>query len=92
MLLLISYTSVATLGDIKMTLRRQESRTADQTKLAIIGATIAMIDQAQSIPSFLAVRTLELADDCLGEIGDEYVFPMRQQLSEVAAVERSRIN
>lgn len=92
LLSLITFPSVTTLGVIRTSLRRQESRTACQKKLALLGATISAIDQAQSIPATLAVRTLELAQDYLSAMGDDDAITMRDQLAAVTAAERWALN
>lgn len=68
---LISIDSVNTLGSIRSTLRKQESRTANQKNLALLGASISMIDQAQSIPAPLAIKAVELAEACLFDFDTE---------------------
>jgi len=89
---LVSIPTVNALGSIRSTLRRQESRTADQRKLALIGATISAIDQAQSIPVPLAVKTLELAQDYLTEMDDQDMSTLRAELNAVTTAERWSLN
>lgn len=89
---LITYPSVSALTEIRVTLRRQESRTADQRKLALLGASIAAIEQAQSIPAPLAVKTLELVEDYLSAMDDQDMSTLRQQLSAVTTAERWALN
>lgn len=92
-LVLISYTSLNELHEVRQDLRRLESRTADQTSLAIITATIYFLDQSQSIPAHLGVRALELAESCLAEVEDLLeVFNLRRRINRLAGIERINLS
>lgn len=92
-LVLISYHSLNELHEVRQDLRRLESRTADQTSLAIITATIYILDQSQSIPAHLGVRALELAETCLSEVQAlPEVVDLRKKINRLAGIERINLS
>ena len=93
MINLISIESVVALGAIQKTLRKHESKAPNQRHLAVLTASIIVIDQAQSVPASQAVKTLDLAESYLGEIDQNGEYAkIRLDLILIARAERDALD
>ncbi|WP_273457024.1 hypothetical protein [Nevskia ramosa] len=67
---LISLDSANMLNTVRNTLLRLQARTADQLHLAVIGAAIACVDQAQNVQPRMCCKIISAIEECLAEIDD----------------------
>ncbi len=68
---LISLESANMLNSVRNTLLRLQARTADQLHLAVIGAAITCVDQAQNIQPRMCCKIVSAVEECLAEIDSQ---------------------